>query len=211
MIVHEMFRVSSRYNSFYFASMLNKTFFKTLKTNYKKSNGERRQIISASNIILHDSKRVIFALHRGEIKKAGESLKVIEKNLKNLEKKFGYTRINEEGAYKAGAEEYVEAKMFFKVLKNSKIDKITEVKLEVDSYLGGICDLTGELVRLAINLASNKKFAEVEKIKIVINNILAELVEFDMTGYTRTKYDQAKMNLRKIEQMDYEIKIRDKN
>jgi len=188
--------------------MINKTLFKTLKKNYKKLNGERRQIISASNIILHDSKRVIFALHRGEIKKAGESLREIEKNLKSLEKKFGHTRINQEGAYKAGAEEYVEAKMFFKVLKNQKVDKITEVNLIVDSYLGGICDLTGELVRLAINLASNKKFNEVEKIKIVINNILAELVEFDMTGYTRTKYDQAKGNLRKIEQMDYEIKLR---
>jgi hypothetical protein len=29
-----------------------------------------------------------------------------------------------------------------------------------------------------------------------------------MTGYLRTKYDQAKGNLRKIEQIDYEIKIR---
>ena len=38
---------------------------------------------------------------------------------------------------------------------------------------------------------------------------MAELVEFDMTGYLRTKYDQAKRNLRKIEQIDYEIKIRE--
>ena len=37
---------------------------------------------------------------------------------------------------------------------------------------------------------------------------MASLVEFDMTGYLRTKYDQAKSSLRKIEQIDYDIKIR---
>ena len=37
---------------------------------------------------------------------------------------------------------------------------------------------------------------------------MTELVEFDMTGYLRTKYDQARASLRKIEQIDYEIKTR---
>jgi len=37
---------------------------------------------------------------------------------------------------------------------------------------------------------------------------MSELVEFDMTGYLRTKYDQAKGNLRKIEQINYEINLR---
>jgi predicted translin family RNA/ssDNA-binding protein len=78
----------------------------------------------------------------------------------------------------------------------------------VDSYIGGICDLTGELLRYAVNEAAAGKYEEVEKTKKLIGDILAELVEFDMAGYQRTKYDQAKGNLRKIEQIDYEIKIR---
>ena len=41
----------------------------------------------------------------------------------------------------------------------------------------------------------------------LINNIIGELVEFNMTGYLRTKYDQAKNSLRKIEQIAYEVKI----
>ena len=52
------------------------------------------------------------------------------------------------------------------------------------------------------------KYGEVKKIKEIINDIMTELVEFDLTGYLRTKYDQAKSNLKKIEQIDYEIKIR---
>ena len=76
------------------------------------------------------------------------------------------------------------------------------------SYLGGICDATGELVRRAVNEAAAGNFGEVEKIKGIINDVIAELVQFDLTGYLRTKYDQAKGNLRKIEQINYEIKIR---
>jgi len=125
-----------------------------------------------------------------------------------LENKFGVSRLAEEGAYKAGVEEYVEAKMFYLVTCGQKVDKIKKVKLSVDSYLGGICDLTGELVRRAINQAAAGKISEVAKIRETISKIMAGLVEFDMTGYLRTKYDQAKTNLRKIEQINYEINIR---
>jgi len=188
--------------------MINKQFIKKLKQEYDSHETERRQIIGLSNVVLHDSKRVIFSLHRGDIKKAEESLVEIAKVLANLESKFGASRLAEEGAYKAGVEEYVEAKMFYLVTCGQKVDKIKKVKLSVDSYLGGICDLTGELVRRAINQAAAGKISEVAKIRETISKIMAGLVEFDMTGYLRTKYDQAKTNLRKIEQINYEINIR---
>ncbi|MCK5357038.1 MAG: hypothetical protein KAJ48_01480 [Elusimicrobiales bacterium] len=188
--------------------MLNKTFIKKLKKEHDERNGERRQIISLSNIILHDSKRVIFSLHRGDIKKAEASIEEIEKIINKLEKKFGFKRINEEGAYRAGVEEFVEAKMFYLVLGEQDINKFKQLKITHDSYLGGICDLTGELVRRAVNQAAAGNPGEAKKIKQIINDIMAGLVEFDMTGYLRTKYDQARSNLRKIEQVNYDIKIR---
>lgn len=188
--------------------MVNKKFVQKLREDYAKHESARRQIISMSNIILHDSKRVIFSLHRNDQAKAKESLSEIEKNFNNLEKKFGGARLLQEGSYKAATEEYVEAKLFYSVLLTGKVDKIKEVNLGYESYLGGICDLTGEMVRRAINQAAAGHPEEAEKIKLAINDIMAELVEFDMTGYLRTKYDQAKTNLRKIEQIDYDIKLR---
>ncbi len=188
--------------------MINKKFIQKLKKEHEENNAERRQIISLANVVLHDSKRVIFSLHRGDVKKAEENLKEIEKILAKLEKKFGYKRINKEGSYKAAVEEYAEAKTLFLVINGKKIDKFKNVRLNYDSYLGGICDLTGELVRRAVNEASQGNHAEVTHIKKIINDIMAELVEFNMTGYLRTKYDQAKGSLRKIEQMDYELKTR---
>ncbi len=188
--------------------MINKKFIQQLKKDYDTHESERRQIISLSNIVLHDSKRVIFSLHRWDKKKASQSLVEIEKILVNLEKKFGYPRLAQEGAYKAGVEEYVEAKLLFKLVSGGKVDVIDGIKINVESYLSGICDLTGELVRQAVNQAAKGKMKEVLNIKEMIEEIMVELVEFDMTGYLRTKYDQAKINLRKIEQINYEISLR---
>jgi len=188
--------------------MINKKFVQQLKKEYDAHESERRQIISLSNVVLHDSKRVIFALHRWDQTKAGASLAEIEKILVNLEKKFGYARLAQEGAYKAGVEEYVEAKLLYKLVGGDNVEAIKGFTINAESYLSGICDLTGELVRQAVNRAAQGKFKEVAKIKEMIDEIMAELVEFDMTGYLRTKYDQAKGNLRKIEQINYEINLR---
>jgi len=188
--------------------MINKKFSQKLKQEYDNHESERRQIISLANAVLHDSKRVIFSLHRWDKKKAGQSLGEVEKILINLEKKFGYSRLAQEGAYKAGVEEYVEAKMLNKLVNGEKVDAISGIEINAESYLSGICDLTGELVRQAVNQAAQGKMKEVVKIKDMIEEIMTELVEFDMTGYLRTKYDQARINLRKIEQINYEINLR---
>jgi translin len=184
--------------------MINRKFFWKLKENHRKALNERMQIINISNDALHNAKRIIFILHRGETNEAKKKLFELERILRQLEKKFGHDRISEEGSYMAAVEEYVEAKMFYFVMINKKIDRIKEINLNYSSYLAGLCDLTGELVRRAVNEAAAGNLSEVTKIKKIINEIMAELIEFDMFGYLRTKYDQAKHNLGKIEQIDYE-------
>ncbi len=188
--------------------MLNKKFTASLKKDYTKKNNERRQIISLSNIILNNSKKAIFAIHRQDLKVAQEKLQESEKIIHKIIKNFKEARAMEEGSFMAGLEEYVEAKLFFTFITTGKIDRIKEVKMPLESYLGGICDLTGELIRLAVNQTIERKFTEVKKIKNIINEILNELIDFDITGYLRTKYDQAKGNLKKIEQIDYEINLK---
>ena len=108
----------------------------------------------------------------------------------------------------AALEEYVEAKLFFNYIHKGKIEKIKEIKkLPIESYIGGLSDFTGELLRLAINESIEKNFNEGKRIKKLITEILNELIDFDITGPLRTKYDQARNNL-KIEQMDYEISLK---
>lgn len=188
--------------------MLSKKFINQLKKDYQANEIERRKIISLSNVVLNDSKRIIFTLQRGDIKKAEEGFAQTEEALKKLEKDFGVKRLYDEGAYKAAVEEYAEARTLYLVMGGRKIDKFTGLSLNYESYLGGICDLIGELVRRATNEAAKKNFEEVGKITEIVNDIMAELVEFDLTGYLRTKYDQARGHLRKIEQINYEVSLR---
>lgn len=185
--------------------MVNKKLFQKLKKAHIQYEQERKQIIEFSNIVLHASKRVIFAIHRNDMSKAKKSLKTIEKTLIQSEKTFSHNRLTREGSYRACTEEYAEAKIFYNIVANQEIDEIPNINLEPDTYLGGICDVTGELVRFAINKAADGKKEEAKKAKMLINDIMGELVEFDMTGYLRAKYDQAKNNLKKIEQINYEI------
>ena len=188
--------------------MFNQKFLNELKASYQESNSERRQIISASNNILFQAKKIIFSLHKSDFKKAETSLKEMETDFLALEKKFGADRLNKEGAFKAAAEEYMEAKTFFWIIKDKKIEKVKDLNFEYEAYLGGVCDMVGELVRYATNQAAQGKFAVVAKVKKKAEIIMEELADFDMTSYLRTKYDQARGHLRKLEQMAYEIKLK---
>ncbi len=190
--------------------MINEKFLDQLKSDYRANESERRQIISGANNILFEAKKTIFALQRQDFKIAEAKITEIEKALKNLESRFGFERLHREGAYKAAAEEYLEGKTLFLAVKNKKIEAVKGIQLDYESYLGGICDMIGELVRYATNQAASGKFSEVAKTKKMAEDIMGQLIDFDMTGYLRTKYDQARGHLRKLEQMAYEIKLRGK-
>lgn len=190
--------------------MIEAKFLEKLKKDYQGNESERRQIISASNNILFEAKKIIFAIQREDFKIAEGKIKDIEEALKNLEKRFSQGRLNREGAYKAGVEEYLEGKTLYLVIKNKKIEAVTGLNLDYEGYLGGICDMIGELVRYATNQAAKGKFGAVAKIKKIAEDTMSLLMDFDMTGYLRTKYDQARSHLRKLEQMSYEIKLRNK-
>lgn len=190
--------------------MIEKKLLASLNKSYQANESDRRIINSASNSILFEAKKTIFSLQRDDFKEAGAKLNTIEKALADLEKKFGFERLRREGSYKAAAEEYLEARTFFDIIKHKQITPVTGFQVDYESYLGGVCDLIGELVRYATNRAAAGKFGEVAKIKKVADNIMAQLVDFDLTGYLRTKYDQARGHLRKLEQIAYEIRIRGK-
>ena len=189
--------------------MIDKKFFAKLKKEYDSYDIGRRIIIKHSNDILKLSKQAIFALHRDNIKEA-------ETNLLEAEKLFTYlyTKIKKEkgldyeGSFLAAMEEYVEAKLFYQFLKSGKITSIVGLKADVDSYLGGLCDFTGELVRRAVFLATRRRFKEVADCEKAIEEVVGQLIQFNLMGSLRPKYDQSKNNLRKIEEIMYDLEIR---
>lgn len=190
--------------------MIEKKLLENLKANYSKNGNERRKIISTSNDILFKAKKAIFAIQKLDEKSAETWFKEMETAFKDLEKTFGAERLAREGAYKAAAEEYMEGKTLWQAVRGKNIEVVKDITFDYESYLGGICDMIGELVRYATNQAAAGKFTAVAKTKKIAESTMEELADFDMTGYLRTKYDQARSHLRKLEQMAYEIKLRGK-
>ena len=198
--------------------MLNEKLFARLKKEYDTYEAKRRELIGVSNTTLSKAKQAIFALHRDDLSGSEALLKEVESTFQNLEKQFKVLpELRYEGAYRAAVEEYVEAKLFYEFLHGDGRAPRTVlydfkgqslVQIDADTYLAGLSDFTGELTRKAVQRATQGRMQEVEKLADTVRDVVEQLIKFDLTGYLRTKYDQAKQNLRRVEEVLYDIKMR---
>lgn len=190
-------------------SKIDQTYLNQLKKNLHSFHEKRMEMIQTSNSALHHAKRVIFALHRDEFKEAEDKLLLVEKTLNEMRKKFKMDlHILDEGAFKAATEEYVEARLFYNFLKTGKIGKISQVEVNGEIYLAGLCDVPGELYRYAIKCATNHDVKKTKECNEMAQEILGALIEFNLTSYLRTKFDQAKQAVHKLEIVVYELSLR---
>lgn len=189
--------------------MLDKKFWEKVFKAQENFDVSRRKIIGESAEALHLSKAVIFALHRSNEAEAAEKLTVAEKILVSLDARFGKDfRLRMEGSWKAAVEEFVEAKLFFDFCQGKKIAEIDAFNVEADEYIGGLSDVTGEIVRKMIILVTQKKLKEAEAASADIYEIIHVLMQNNLSGYLRTKTDQAKKSLQKSEEILYDISVR---
>lgn len=191
--------------------MLEKSLHKSLLKDYQTHQDQRHQLIGRSNSALRKSKQAIFHLHRGSVKKARATLDAVKKEFQNIEKTMlkKHPSLKQQGAYLAALEEFVEAELFYQALKSGKLTEIKGVYIPAEQYIGGISDMTGELTRQSVLKASEKKFNEVQKFAEIVESVVGALIEFDLTGSLRQKYDDAKRNLKRIESVLYDISLRE--
>lgn len=171
----------------------------------------RRVCIQKSDETLHHAKRAIFSLHRHHRDEAEAKLRQVEELLHELGRQGEKEpRILYEGSYRAALEEYVEAQLFFQFVDQGKLQPITTIVIDTESFLAGLSDVPGELYRYAIGAATRGEGHVVASCHRVANDIVGELIEFDLTSYLRTKFDQAKQATHRIEEVMYDLAIREK-
>ncbi|MFH1559062.1 MAG: hypothetical protein ABIC19_00875, partial [Patescibacteria group bacterium] len=85
---------------------------------------------------------------------------------------------------------------------------LKQLSHDSDILIGGLCDFTGELTRKAIRRAKKNNNQEIKKYSLTINQIVEQLLKLNLSGYLRTKFDQAKRNAQKLELILYEQRIR---
>lgn len=188
--------------------MIKKEFFEKIKSDLEIHQKERNEIIEKSRHILQSSKTAIFALHRNDQAQADASLKEAEGLLEVLNKTYNTgNRLRFEGSYKACLEEYVEAKTFSYVLAGKDLSELDVESIGPEEYLNGLADLTGELVRQAVLQATKGVYPIIEEYRNFTEEVVGFMLTLYLSGISRQKFDEAKRNLKRLEQIIYEVKL----
>lgn len=188
---------------------IKKAYIGKLKKGMREYGERRREIIKQSDDALHHAKRAIFAMHRGNTAEAREKMLTAEGLLNDVSKRFGRNaQAVEEGAYKAALEEYAEAALFEQFVSGYAIGEIGSLTIPPAQYIAGLCDVPGELYRYAIQAATRGDAATAQRCASTAGDIVGELIEFNLTSYLRTKFDQAQAAAHKLERVVYELSLK---
>jgi len=192
--------------------ILNKSDFNSMRKEILDYDEQREHLIKKSRDVLKLSKQIIYAVHRGEIKEAEKLITEINKEKSALEKFAKHSILMEsEGSYKVALQEYAEALLYHSVVKNKTLATRKELNLETIYYVLGLCDVTGELVRKAVYLAGKGQTKEVLLIKDLVDTLYGELLAFDFRdNEVRRKFDAMKYDLKKLEDLVLELKLKGK-
>lgn len=174
------------------------------------------------------AKQAIYALHREDFTKAKKLIENCEKSI--LEDLNPIVRQDSQlrfGSFASVLEEYAEAKLFYvwlagddgstdegissgkasgKLLQSSDF---TVIPLEVEEYLGGLADLTGEVGRYAVKKGTMR---DTESVKLSLETCMSILYAFEGLikipgGGIQKKLDQLKRTVEKLEKMLYELSL----
>ncbi|KAL7451805.1 hypothetical protein ACHAWC_003593 [Mediolabrus comicus] len=181
----------------------------------------RENLIKTSRDGQKSAKNAIFALHRGNVKNAAKLLVDCENCVLNdllpIVKEEPTLR---GGSYSNVLEEYVEGKLFYCWLHGNggeksddddkpagKILMFDEINLpiSVDEYLGGLCDLTGEIGRYAVARGTVR---DKESVKVSLETSkqisLAIKMAGKLPGHINKKMNPLQQTVDKMERILYE-------
>ena len=190
--------------------MIDKIDLENTRKKIESFDEKRELLIKDSRKVIKTSKLLIYSLHRKELKEAENFAVQIKNELSELEK---HTALHDElkysPSYKIAVQEYVEAMAFFQFISEKRLVSRKELNVDAEAYILGICDLTGELVRKAINSAIAKDFKLASDIKDFVSELYGELLKFDFrNGMMRKKFDSIKYDLKKLEDLMYDLKTK---
>jgi translin len=189
---------------------VDKNAFASMRKQLQRFDALREELIKTSRDALGASKKAIYSLHRGETAAAKSQLasaKTVIARLNRILKQDPH--LAAVGAYGEAVEEYVEASCYYSLITKKSLPTAQQLGVDVDSYLPGLCDLVGELVRKAINSAIKDDAKTALEIRDFVAEIYQELMLFDFRNTpTRRKFDSIKYGLEKLEDLALQLKMK---
>lgn len=180
--------------------------FEKIEQEYQVFEEKREKIIRKSRDVVRSSKKVIYAIHRGESPEAFEGMmREFEELMELSDPKTSHI-----GAFRVAVQEVVEAYCFREMVKTKRLpDRDSIGNIDYELYLLGIADLVGELGRLAVNSATNEHYGLTREIKEFVSELYSLFSEYDFrNSELRRKYDGMKYELKKLEELVFELKMK---
>lgn len=191
--------------------MIDKKIFSSLRKDIEEIEKIREELIIKSRPILKESKQAIYILHKDNINEAKKSIENAKKGIDELKKLIKKYPSVDVASYNAALQEYTEAITYYYFVSENRLVSNKEINIDAENYLLGLCDLTGELARRAVFSVVNENYLEVKKINEFVEIIHNEFLDFELrNGEIRRKSDSIKWNMKKIEEILYDLKIREK-
>ncbi len=189
--------------------MISKTKFEQMRKELDTFDKAREELIKTSRDVLKSSKAAIYSLHRNEEKEAKKQLNDAANSIKKIKESIkNNPDLADVGAYSEALEEYVEASCYYSFLNGKKLLYPEELNVDTETYLSGLSDLVGELVRKAINSVIKKDTKTALEIKDFATEIYEELLLFDFrNGSLRKKFDAIKYGVEKLEDLAVKIEL----
>ncbi len=189
--------------------MLDKKSFEAMRREYELADQRREGLIQKSREVVKLSKQLIYAVQRHDIKEAERFAKELREKKQALGKENEAVGLDYTGALKIALQEYVEALVFFEFVRRNDVPSAKALGVSIENYLLGLGDLTGELVRLAINYAIKGETEKVIPIKEFVSELYYEMMQFDFrNSELRKKFDGMKYDLKKLEELVLGLKLK---
>lgn len=178
--------------------------FATAKKDLAQFEKLREAQIRYCRDVIQTSKKIIYAVHRHDMKSAKSNLSSIKKLIAKVGKKSYDT-----GMVSVAWQEYVEAATYYYWVVHHKLATRKQLGCTTQDYLLGLSDLSGELVRRAITAVSKGDAPQAELIKQFLSELHWQFLQFDLrSNDLRKKADSLKYNMLKLENVlaDYHIR-----
>jgi len=176
----------------------------------KEFDKKREKLIKKSHGFISLTKQVIYALHRDDMKRASSLLNDLKKDFSAIARSIkDCPALYYSGIYRTMVQEYIEAVSYHDFVKTARLAECTEKAVMGEHYLLGICDLTGELVRKAVSSAIRGDYDSPVRIRDFVADIYGRLLNIDFRGgELRKKSDEVRYNLKKLEDLVLDIKLK---
>ena len=191
--------------------MLDKKFFTQIKKQYAATATDRRRVAALSSEAQQLAKQAIFAMQRADLVQAKKLIAQSQNLIVNCKKiRLANSELDSQGSFRAALEEYVEAALFFQALTGGRGGPLPKINVPLETYLGGLADMVGEITRRSVILVTEGKYQEVRALAKIAAAAVGELAQMNLVGYLRNKFDQANQALRKLESILYDLSLQNK-